>query len=195
MILIKHANNKTPTTFANCDKLDVFTEKFAEAGTVADISVFRTGAEAVLQKGNMVVLGGFDDTSYLNSAEVYSFSTNTWSSLTSFRVARQFFGAAVVKNFIFIAGGRSTNDVLLQSVESFNGKIWRNVNGVLPSGPRLDHVCVSFRNKLYVIGGYDFEYANQLVVDVYDPSTKKWTNQAVPALTTPRFLASAVVLH
>ena len=36
---------------------------------------------------------------------------------------------------------------------------------------------------------------NEFAVDVYDPSTKKWSNQAVPALDAEQVMTSGVVLH
>lgn len=159
---------------ANLSSCEQFNSQTCTWSPVADMSGTRHHHSMVLYRGIPVVLGG-TTTSRTNTAEQYDIVTNTWSTFPPFRDVRCAFGASVIFDKIYIAGGFGTGlteftGVELDSVEVYDGASWSVIPSVLPSGPRFDHTIVCFNNKLLVIGG------GCSCVDAYDPITETWSD-------------------
>lgn len=91
---------------------------------------------------------------------------------------------------------RDTNDNYLESLQSWSftttsaeGKIWRLDRAQLADSgnvvftPRQDHVMITFNNKLWVIGGFDGEYLN----DVWSSNNgAAWSKNSSAAPFKPR---------
>ena len=96
----------------------------------------------------------------------------------------------VIRSF----GGYDDNGAFLKSVERFNGNQWGFVAAL--SAARVQHTMVSFKGKLYVMGG---DASDQLDVEVYTPSTGlgSWESgtDTTADLPVSRRYAAAVVLH
>ncbi len=111
-----------------------------------------------------------------NSARVAQYSiSNSWSSFPSFSTARREFGAAVVLDKIYIAGGDSSGSAL-SSVEVYSGTSWSFLPSSLAQTRRYC-AAVAFQNKLVVLGG------DRTAIEVFDPVTSTW-NATFPAMKT-----------
>ena len=101
----------------------------------------------------LAVFGGHTGSDCLQTAEAYSFSTNSWSSLCEMPDCRSYCGAAVVGGKVYVVGGMdrngSTNSVYMYdpNVDSWSSSIpsmqsKRNGMGV-----------AVLNNRIYAIGG------------------------------------------
>jgi hypothetical protein len=169
---------------SSCEKLDTTSGIWSKA---ANMTRIRMTHSVVLYNSRPVVLGGWDS-GFLNTAEQYELTNDTWSAFPSFKTGRERFGAAVIGTKIYIAGGNNGGP-LLNSIEIFNGTTWTNLPTPLPSGGRRNHAVVSFQNKLVILGG------NMTAVDVYDPSSGSWQQFPPFAVTSRSSEIVAVVLN
>ena len=126
----------------------------------------------------VVMLGGFNTGNHLNTCEQYNPVSNTWSSFPSFSSARRGFGAAVVLNRIYIAGGSSYSGISLSSIEVYNGTSWSPLSPSLAQ-PRSGCAAVAFQNKLVVLGG------DGTTIEVFDPVTSTWNTTFPPMKISP----------
>ncbi len=122
----------------------------------------------------MILFGGYNSV-HLNTCEQFDSLTNTWSSFPSFWTARYLFGAAVVLNKIYIAGGEpSTSPVEVYS----GGSSWSPLSSSLAQA-RQHCAAVAFQNKLVVLGG------DRTTIEVFDPATSTWSTTFPPMKISP----------
>jgi hypothetical protein len=166
----------------SCEKLDIAANTWSSAGNLLGFRYYHT---SVLFNNSAVVMGGRDQNgAFLNTCEQFNSTSNTWSSFPSFfSTARYHFGAAVVLNKIYIAGGRNgtspDDSSRLSSVEVYSGTSW----SLLPSSlaqTRYYCAAVAFQNKLVVLGGHD-----RTTIEVFDPVTSTWSTTFPPMKISP----------
>jgi hypothetical protein len=158
----------------SCEKLDIVSNTWSSAGNLLGS---RDGHASVFFNNSVVVLGGANVGNSLNTCKQFNSTSNAWSIFPSFSTARYYFGAAVVLNKIYIAGGfsASLSTQALSSVEVFNGTSWSSLPSSL-SIARESAEAVAFQNKFAVMGG------NRTVIEVYDPITSTWNTTFIPAM-------------
>ncbi len=138
----------------------------------------------VLFKGKPVVIAGSEDGAYLATCFEYDPPTKRWFSFASLNQARASFGACVVEDSIYVAGGYK--DDVISSVEAFDASrgTWTIVESALTI-PRWRCATVCWGvNKLAVLGG-DRDTTSG-TVDVYDPVEKTWTSSLIPPMLMAR---------
>lgn len=89
---------------------------------------------------------------------------------------RYSFGVATLNGKIYACGGMSSNRLKLSSVEVYDPitKLW--TLGASMQEPRSFFGMVSYVDKLWAIGGHNFETVSILqTVEVYDPAINTWT--------------------
>ena len=113
--------------------------------------------------------------SILMTVNVLSLFAAEWQTGPSLTVARG--GASAVKwnNYIYIFGGKSHNNIVLNSVERFNISTGNWEPGSVPdfSLARYNATAVVFEDKIYLMGGRN----NDRVLDnveLYDPALNQW---------------------
>ena len=92
-----HGNNLN-----TCEVIHISTNQVYEMPSMKEK---RTYAAATLVGDQIFVLGGYDDTSELNSVEVYDISTMTWSSSTSMTTERWCHEVIYCNGKIYVIGG------------------------------------------------------------------------------------------
>ena len=127
-------------------------------------------------------MGGSNAT-ITNSCVQYDPASDTWSSFPSFIDPRERFGAAVVLNKIYIAGG--DYGFTLNSVEVFDGTNWISLSSSL-NLTRAFCAAVMFQNKFVVLGG------DQTTIEVFDPAMSTW-NRTFPAMKTSQRKSLAAI--
>ena len=99
----------------------------------------------------VVVAGGCNDKGSLNSVEMFSLATGTWTRLQPMRECRYGASSVIYNNQLFVTGGfTSIEKLLLNYVQA---KRWENVPVELPvqlSG----HCSVVYKERMIVIGGF-----------------------------------------
>ncbi|CAF3853051.1 unnamed protein product [Adineta steineri] len=130
---------------------------------------------SVLLNGKVLVTGGYDGFSYLNSAEIYDPSTGTWMATGNMTNARYLHTASVLSNGKVLVTGGWNRVSVLYSAELYDPSTgtWTTIGNMFY--PRSWHTASVLPNgKVLVTGGYNgFSFLNN--AEVYDPSTSTWT--------------------
>lgn len=117
----------------------------------------RSHLAAVALDGKIYALAGPWDGKVSRTIEVYDPATDKWIFGDPMQTARSGFGAAVIGEHIFVAGGEvlEGNAKTLSSVEVYHPTLhkWEFVPA-LPAGMQ-GMALVSYFNTLYVVGGSD----------------------------------------
>ena len=110
-------------------------------------------------KEDIVVAGGHDGRSQLNSVESFSWSKATWEPLQSMKQRRTGASSFVYQQQMFVAGGSSSGSGFrsLDNLERLNidkkPAEWSNSVAKLPV-KLYAHTSVVYQNRLIVTGGY-----------------------------------------
>ena len=156
------------------------------------------GAQVLLGSGNVLTIGGIDNSSnVLASAEVYRPGPGKWKAAGSMIQARQLFSAVVLKSGkVLVAGGLGTSNIVLSGAELYDPSTgtWSGVGSL--SVPRFDHTATLLPSgKVLVTGGCTSSSCstNTAVSELFDPTTNKWS--ATGNLNTARSYHTAVLLQ
>jgi N-acetylneuraminic acid mutarotase len=97
-----------------------------------------------------------------------------WTNGSKMPTPRSAFGAAILDDKIYAAGGQGSKIKKADIVEIYDIKSNKWITGI-PLPEPLDHIgMASYNGKLYVVGGtHKYGYSNKLLV--YDPLTNNWT--------------------
>ncbi|MBS1828677.1 MAG: kelch-like protein [Acidobacteria bacterium] len=131
--------------------------------------------------GKLYVMGGQSDagnTSFVDTNYMYDPSADVWVEKARLPLARGGGAAAVVDGKIYVAGGRPPRGADFAVYDPVADQ-WT----VLPDIPtQRNHLAaVAVNGKVYVIGGRfqaGFTSPQTDVVEIYDPSTGKWSTGA-----------------
>jgi len=140
----------------------------------------RSSFGAVVFDNKMWVMGGFNG-SYLN--DVWSSSDGaSWNSATAGWSERRGFGVVVFDNKMWVMGGYDGSDYL-NDVWCSHGAGWIKVLDNDPSdtdrwSPRANFGVVVFDNKMWVLGGYDGSYLNDVWCSC---DGKNWSQVTTPS--------------
>ena len=144
-------------------------------------------AEAVggmKRESKVVIAGGKNKKGELNSVEMFSLTSGTWTPLKQMKVCRQESSSVVHNNHIFISGGYAGGFNWLKSVEKLSLNAvqvdlstgWENIPVQL-SGRLLGHRSVIYKRRLIIIGGFDVDkgdYSDSITeISLVPPYTKK----------------------
>lgn len=170
------------------DSVEVYTPG-GTWGYAAPLATARWGAAAVTGRdGRIYVLGGFgsrDDRHALDSVEVYSPVTRTWSTVAPMHRARGALAAvAAPDGRIYALGGADGPDVADVEVYSPNDNTWTETTP-LPAPRSGLGAGITPDGSVAVIGGYTSHAI--ATVQVYAPGSHRWTDGAplpVPLYTT-----------
>ncbi|XP_013781299.2 kelch-like protein 17 [Limulus polyphemus] len=133
----------------------------------------RSRAGVAASERHVYVVGGYDGTKDLVSAECYSSLSNTWQSICNMGSKRSCLGITSVSGLIYVAGGYDGVSCL-SSVERYDPLVgtW---SSVVAMETRRRHCKLTVLDGcLYVIGGYDGA-TYQSSVEKLDPREGKWT--------------------
>ncbi|WP_327257191.1 Kelch repeat-containing protein [Streptomyces sp. NBC_01244] len=149
-------------------------------------------------------MGGYDNSGFLNSAEVYNPANNSWSTAAAMPTPRDSLGAAAAAyppgqsgTCVYAVGGLGSANYS-STVESYNPatNAWSPVAS-LP-GARADigtaaTTCPPGQNGicLYTVGGFN-QNGELGTVQSYNPASNLWTD--LPPLPTPRYGPAAAAM-
>jgi N-acetylneuraminic acid mutarotase len=139
--------------------------------------VGRAAHTAVWTGSEMIVWGGFETSSYLNTGGRYNPSTDSWVATTTANVptARGFHTAVWTGNEMIVWGGLSDNN-FLNSGGRYNPTTDSWIPTTITNAPsaRDFHTAVWTGNEMIVWGGEDSS-AVQNTGGRYDPNTDSWS--------------------
>ena len=109
----------------------------------------------------VVIAGGYNRSSNLNSVEMFSLSTQTWTPLQPMRECRSGASSVVYNNQVVVTGGDGNNGITksmerlsTNAVQADQSITWEMLTAKLP-GRLLGHCSVVYNGRLIVIGGHD----------------------------------------
>ena len=104
----------------------------------------------------VIVAGGFDGKRALNSVEMFSLATGTWTQLQPMRERRWGASLVVWNNELFVIGGCKSfvEKLSLNDVQAKQAVPWEHVRVKLP-GWLSRHRSVVYNGRLLIIGGLD----------------------------------------
>ncbi|KAJ6832424.1 F-box/kelch-repeat protein [Iris pallida] len=130
---------------------------------------------AVLSGCNLYLFGGKDPIkgSSLRRVIFYSARTNKWHRAPDMQRKRHFFGACVINNCLYVAGGECEGmQRILKSTEIYdpNKNRWTTVADM--STGMVPFIGVIHEEKWFLKG---LDSHRQVVSEVYDPKTNSWS--------------------
>lgn len=117
-----------------------------------------------------------------------------WVEITPLNTPRAGVAGVVWQNKIYVFGGKSINNRVLNTVEIYDPKIgiWDTTSVPPFDKERYNAAAVVFKNKIYLIGGRDDDDVLE-DVEVYDPAQNSWSD--AQDLPSEREGLSATVLN
>ncbi len=110
----------------------------------------------------IVIAGGYDGRGgNLNSVEMFSLSTQTWTRLQPMKECRSEASSVVYNNQVVVTGGYGNNGctksmerLSTSAVQADQSITWKKLTAELPGG-LSGHCSVVYKGRLIVIGGFD----------------------------------------
>jgi hypothetical protein len=144
--------------------------------------------------------GGSDAVRICSSIERYdpevACETDRWQPMPPMPTGRVAFGSAVVRDKIYVIGGRSADDPLVagRTMDCFNivTQTWQAMPPMKTR--RIGCAAVALDGKLYVVGGcFDDLIGVRTSMERFDPDTQAW--EAMPPVPAARQYCSAATVH
>jgi N-acetylneuraminic acid mutarotase len=162
---------------------------------VPDMSDARYGHTAVLINGKVLVSGGRNGNTLLNSAEVFDPGSNTWTTVAPMITPRYGATAIVLTNGrVLLAGGQSNATIVSNTAEIYDpaANTWTAAASMI--GARFLHAAALLPGgQVVVLGGRSGPSGpNAATAERYDPIADLWTS--ISNLSTPRYGNSATTL-
>ncbi|KAI3785649.1 hypothetical protein L1987_44773 [Smallanthus sonchifolius] len=165
---------------------DTTTRTWSEPDMQGTLPVPRDSHSCTSVDDKLFVFGGTDGSIPLKDLHVLDTSTNTW--MTPYvrgegPEAREGHSAAFIGKRLFIFGGCGKSfgtsveeyfdDLYILNTETM---VWKRVATTgIPPAKRNSHTCVSWKNKIIVIGGEDTQNYYMSDVQMLDTDTLTWT--------------------
>ncbi|KAM9426027.1 kelch-like protein 33 [Pholidichthys leucotaenia] len=163
---------------------------------LADMHEFRSNFSLVVYEKSLYAIGGDKEiNTNIDSVEMYSLSTDSWSFVCPLDQALSGYAATVTNGGIFISGGFNSKYECLVSMFLYHPERGTTYLADM-SHDRAQHCMEALRGHLYVAGGVcnlrKF-YTDQQACEEYDPVDDSWT--AFAPLPVPHVGAASAVLE
>ncbi|OII72623.1 kelch motif family protein [Cryptosporidium andersoni] len=151
---------------------------------------------------SMYIFGGYDGRNRINSLLKFDFNSSKWTDLNISHIKsplpepRDRHASAVYKDCIYIFGGHNgteeLNDIWWYNTNNYT---WNTISEACSSSrgcpsPRHSHSCFVFEKYIYIFGGNDGRYLNDMWR--FDTEEKVWDminyNHPIPDVTTNSIL-------
>jgi DNA-binding CsgD family transcriptional regulator len=158
---------------------------------VAPLSIPREQMAVVGWDNTIYAIGGVSQIGVSDSLEIYSLTSNSWTTLRSKPTAVYGAGAAILGGKIYVPGGLEANKGLTTKLEVYDPRTnqWE-VKAPLPI-PLAKYGIASYEGDLYLFGGWDGTKETDIVLR-YNPNNDNWIE--LTPLPNARASSSAIVL-
>ena len=132
-----------------------------------------------LPDGRILVVGGRDGDTPLDTAELYDPATNTWAPTANMASPRYRHTATLLPNGnVLVVGGQKSDGEFLATAERYDPETndWTDAGTV--TAARAGHAATLLdHGKVLITGGYNTQQFHKSA-DLYDPATNGWTSAA-----------------
>jgi len=152
--------------------------------------------------GKIYAIGGYGDSTLATTLDVFDPKRDTWHSLATHGTftKRASLASCVLDGKIYVMGGaigpeKPSN--MSNALEIFDPATdtWTTPKTSGTFTPRNNLCACSIGNKIYTLGGYNAESPGDLdVLEVFDPSTNKWSTPKTKGSFTPHGAFTANVV-
>lgn len=163
---------------------------FTAAASLAKARYSHTAT--LLPDGKVLVVGGFDDTNAVGSAELYDPATKTWSAAGAMATPRYLHAATLLPNGKVLVSGGISVSTAVPTNELYDPatNTWSAAGAMI--APRFFHTATLLANgKVLVSGGVNSTTA-VATAELYDPATNTWA--ATGSMATSRYYHAANAL-
>jgi uncharacterized repeat protein (TIGR03803 family) len=135
-------------------------------------------ADVGVINGKIYVVGGYTGSATLNDNQVYTPSSNSWSTEAVLPVTNSGAATAVVNNILYVIGGTDNGTTVTNAMWAYNPttNTWSSKAAALTA--RQDAIAVVDANIIYVFGGNDAGTGRLANVESYNPVTNTWKAEA-----------------
>ena len=160
---------------------EVFDPETNQWAVISNMNHGRSSSASVTYKGSILLIGGYDGVTCLNSIDRYNPETDTWSNVGHLTTGRAEASAVTLGDRIYVMGGIS-NFSRLSSVECFSfgaglaNLTWHTVPDMLVC--RMSFAAFVEENKIFVAGGLKTGVRTCRDVEVFHPSENIWKSSS-----------------
>jgi uncharacterized repeat protein (TIGR01451 family) len=156
-----------------------------------------SAGSAVLANGQVLVVGGYDQSSVTATAQLFDPVTGTWSVTAPLAVARDWPSVAVLQDGrVLVAGGFDNNGNPLSSVEIYDPSkgTWSTASPMLAAGWAMAVATMTDGRVLFAGGDLSSAGSTSVsaVAEIYDPVAGTWT--ATAPMPSADYSQAAVLL-
>lgn len=129
--------------------------------------------------------------SFVFQGDIYANTKNWENTLTEMTTARRNLSSIAYNNKIFVFGGiegRTISDKV--EVYDIETDTWTSLPGM--PVPRHSHESVLYKDRIYILGGYNNEDGFLDRVDIYDIKSNEWTLGAYMPTPKSSFVAEVI---
>jgi hypothetical protein len=173
-------------------------------GAGSHLSEGRTWHTAtLLPDGRVLVVGGYGNTTTLNSAEIYDPDTGMWTSTDHMATARGSHTATLLPDgTVLVVGGDNDSANSLASAERYSpngsGNKWTSA-GTMTNGDRANHTATLLpEGEVLVAGGFgcvvhdECVYGEVATCELYSPAGSTWSD--IASMNVARSFHTATLL-
>jgi N-acetylneuraminic acid mutarotase len=160
---------------------------FADAAPLAKARHSHTAT--LLPDGQVLAVGGFDDTNAVATAELYAPATKAWSPAGAMGTGRYLHAATLLPNGKVLVSGGISVSTAVPTNELYDPatNTWSVAAPMI--APRFSHTATLLSNgKVLVSGGLNVSTA-VATAELYDPATNTWA--ATGSMATSRYFHTA----
>ena len=169
---------------ASRNTAEVFDPETNQWAVISNMNHGRSSSASVTYKGSILLIGGYDGVTCLNSIDRYNPETDTWSTVGHLTTGRSKASAVTLGDRIFVMGGRDGpfSGSRFSSVECFTlgaglaNLTWHTVPDMLVC--RSNFAAFVDENKIIVAGGFKASLRKCKDVEVFHPSENIWKSSS-----------------
>ena len=150
-------------------------------------------ADGVDSEPMVIIAGGENARGEINSVEMFSLSTRTWTQLQPMIESRSGAASVVYNHDFIVNGGKKNNSMAklsLNAVEGGQSITWENFPAEL-TAPLYGHRCVMYNGRLIMIGGFHIIRSSTSITEI--SLTPPYTSKLLAAMPWSTFLHGVAI--
>jgi autotransporter-associated beta strand protein len=181
----------------SCELYDPVANTWSSAANSISARYYHTATllTSGTNSGKVLVVGGYNNSTYVSSCELYDPTANTWSAATSLASVRGNHTATILNSGKVLVTGGTNSSTYVASGELYDPDIntWSGAGSL--GSPRHLHTMTLLTSgtnsgKVLVAGGYNATILGSC--ELYDPDTNSWS--AAGSLAAARYRHVTILL-